>query len=317
MPSPATPPPPARWRAPLRIDLAGGTLDIWPVYLQLERPVTVNVAIDRYAEVELHRDARRPSSTLVGRILRELAAPGTSAHTDVACPRGSGLGGSSALAVALVTGILREQGERPSFARTLALVRDLEAQDIRTPTGEQDYVAALRGGLNVIRFAPGGPGIAPLDPAIAERLLARTVLFYTGEPHFSGINNWKVFRGVFDGAGAVRRQLQGIADLANDVAAALAADALEETARLVTREWKLRKALAPGITTPAIERAFAVARREGALGGKVCGAGGGGCAFVIAPEGGAARIAARLAGEGYLVLPARLARRGVRALRAG
>lgn len=297
------------YRAPLRIDLAGGTLDIWPLYLQLANPVTVNLAITRYAEVVVRPGPSQQSSSLVRRLATALGDPGF--ETDVQCPRGSGLGGSSALAVTLIRALLESRGERPSKARIFQLARDLEAMEIRTPTGDQDYLASLHGGLNVIAYGPGGPRVDRIEDRVGRAVMDRIVLFYTGVPHFSGINNWQVFRSVFDGDRAVKRRLDNIGAVAAELAAALKEESLDAAGRLIGREWRYRRKLADGITTGTIERAFAAGKKKGALSGKVCGAGGGGCAFLWCREGQADRVARAVSDEGLQLLSAKLSVRGL------
>ena len=242
----------------------------------------------------------------------ETLAPGSSVRTSVDCPRGSGLGGSSALAVALVRLLLKQRGKPAERERVFRLCRDLEAAEIRTPTGDQDYLAALYGGLNVIEFGPAGPRVEPVRD-VAGELLSRIVLIYTGEPHFSGINNWAVFRSVFDGDRSVRRRLADIGRVAADVADCLRRKDLDAVGRLVGQEWRLRKGLAADITTEAIDAAFRIGKRHGALAGKVCGAGGGGCALLYGESGTAPRIQTALEQAGFRILPTKRAGRGVHA----
>ena len=77
-------------------------------------------------------------------------------------------------------------------------------------------------------------------------------------------------------------------------------------------EWANRKKNAPGITTPLIDRLVEVTRRAGAVGAKVCGAGGGGCVFFLVERGAKARVASVIMGEGATVLPVSVAPQGVR-----
>lgn len=306
----------ATYRAPLRIDLAGGTLDIWPVYLQLRDPVTVNVAIARYAEATLVAGGPAPArGSLASRLFAAIPGRPVGIETRVDCPRGSGLGGSSALCVAIARALFDERNGRATPQDVFRLVRDVESQHIRTPTGDQDYLAAIHGGCSAIRFGAGGATVTRIRSAEAE-LGRRLVLFYTGVPHFSGINNWAVFRAVFDGDRGVRSRLQSIASVARDVASALEAGDLDRAGVLVGREWSYRRGLARGITTPELERAFALGKRHGAIAGKVCGAGGGGAAFLFAREGAAPALARRLSAAGFMLLPASVARRGVRRSRS-
>jgi D-glycero-alpha-D-manno-heptose-7-phosphate kinase len=293
--------------APCRIDLAGGTLDIWPLYLFHPGAVTVNVAIDRRAwcRVEtvpsgvriesrdtLARAEGRDVSevlgggalSLVAYILRALGIEsGVRVTTQSRVPAGSGLGGSSALAVAVAAAAARAIGRELDAEALWPVVRDAEAQCIAVPTGIQDYHAAIHGGVLGLRLQPGKVGVERIatDPAAVEECL---MLVDAGATRFSGINNWDVFKGQIDGDARVRQALAEIVSVASAVREALAAGRLDDVAGLMAQEWEARKRLAPGVTTPEIDRISAAARSSGGA-AKVCGAGGGGMVAVWAVPG--------------------------------
>ncbi|HZE89475.1 MAG TPA: hypothetical protein VE404_08010, partial [Verrucomicrobiae bacterium] len=93
---------------------------------------------------------------------------------------------------------------------------------------------------------------------------------------------------------ATRRGLRAIADIAREMEGALVRGDFDETARLLAAEWSERRGLSPEVSTPDTERALEVARRAGAVGGKICGAGGGGCLFVMGSPDSRTGIAAAL-----------------------
>jgi D-glycero-alpha-D-manno-heptose-7-phosphate kinase len=286
--------------APTRIDLAGGTIDLWPLYLFHEGAETVNVAIDLYARCRLEtggtgytlvsRDtgARLHAETLddlaedrtlelVARLVRFFKPePGLTVTTESAAPPGSGLGGSSALGIA-IAGALDElvgAGLERELLRTITT--NVETQVIRVPAGVQDYYPALYGGLNAVHLGVAGVSVEPL-PLDPEELERRLVLAYTGIPHFSGTNNWEIYKSHIDGDAGVCGRLGRIGATAARMRAALVAGDLDEAGIVLGEEWSNRRDLAPGVSTPAIEEFVAVARRAGAPTAKVCGAGGGGC----------------------------------------
>jgi D-glycero-alpha-D-manno-heptose-7-phosphate kinase len=319
--------------APTRIDLAGGTLDIWPLYLFHRGSVTVNVAIDRRAwcRVEtgvtgvrieskdtlaktegrnLDEVLEGGSLVLVACILRALGIEsGVKVVTQSRVPAGSGLGGSSALAVAVAAAASEAVG-RPLDADGLwPVVRDAEAQAIAVPTGIQDYLAAIHGGVLAIDLTPGriGVGRSPADPARVEECL---VLVDAGATRFSGINNWDVFKGQIDGDATVRGALAEILAAAAGLREALATHRYEEVPTLIAREWVARKRLAPGVTTPEVDRIVAAAESAGGA-AKVCGAGGGGMVAVWAPPGRRAAALAAVVEAGFKPVPFRLDLRGL------
>ena len=188
--------------------------------------------------------------------------------------------------------------------------RDVEAVVIRVPTGTQDHYPPAFGGAMAIHLVAGGERRESLACDLKE-LDRRLVLCYTGKPRQSGINNWEVFKDHIDGGGQVQKNLAQIAAVAREVRTALTSGRWAELGRLVNQEWALRRRNLPTISTPMIDRIIAGARRAGAVAGKVCGAGGGGCvALVIEPEA-RTRVEAVIEGVGATVLPMRVAREGV------
>jgi len=321
--------------APARIDLAGGTIDIWPISVMLPRAVTVNVAIelratatltgrsDRKVQVVSKDRGRRATRRLpfdpeaVGGPLvlplRLVAAFAPRRGLTLTCaasaPAGAGLGGSSTLGIAIGAALARFTGERIGRERLLQRVMNHEAALLQTPTGNQDYLAALHGGLCVYHHEADGSRREKL--AIPRGLEERLVLAYTGQPRHSGFSNWEMFRRFVDGDRVAVSRMQSIARIAREMAGLLRDGALDDAGRLLGEEGRLRYRLAPSVGTPALRDADRAARRAGALGVKVCGAGGGGCLVAFAPEGGAAAVAAAIAGTGARILPARIARRGL------
>jgi D-glycero-alpha-D-manno-heptose-7-phosphate kinase len=322
--------------APTRIDLAGGTLDIWPVSMLVPGAVTVNLAIDLPARVEItaRRDDRvqiiskdRKTRTTrrlpltpesidgnLALLLRLVAAfaprKGLTLVSHAEAPAGAGLGGSSTLGIAVAAALARFTGTRLGQQRMLARVMNLEAIELGVPTGNQDYLAALNGGLAAYHHEPDGTRreALPIPPGLADRL----VLGYTGQPRQSGFSNWDMFRRFVEGQRVTVRRMEAIARIARELCAALRAGDLDATGRLIGEEGRLRNSLAPSVSTALLMRAGAAARRAGALGVKVCGAGGGGCMVAFARSGRRDQVQQALVGCGVEILNARIARRGVR-----
>jgi galactokinase/mevalonate kinase-like predicted kinase len=172
----------------------------------------------------------------------------------------------------------------------------------------QDYLAALWGGLAAYHHGVDGVVRQPLPNA--DALASRLVLAYTGQPRQSGFSNWDMFRRYVEREAATKRRMETIARLARAMRDALAAGDLDETGRLLGAEGRLRYSLAPSVATPALRAADAAARRAGALGAKVCGAGRG-CLVAFAREGRRDDVARAIARTGASLLAVRVARRGV------
>jgi D-glycero-alpha-D-manno-heptose-7-phosphate kinase len=162
----------------------------------------------------------------------------------------------------------------------LEIAQNIECQVIDVPTGVQDYRPALFGGINAVELNVDGVRRVPIavDPADLER---RIVLAYTNASRNSGINNWETIKRHIDGDHEVRARFARIRDVAVAMRQALEQRDWAAVGRHVADEWENRKRLARGATTPAIDAMLDAAVRAGAVGGKVCGAGGGGCLFCI------------------------------------
>jgi D-glycero-alpha-D-manno-heptose-7-phosphate kinase len=325
---PAGPPASSRTAARTwcRVDLAGGTLDIWPLGLLHRGACTVNVAVDVAARVELLRRpsgyrvvaagevvdagstdelARHPSAALAGLVAAHLGLPPVEIRLESDSPRGGGLGASSALVVAAIAAgeaLLGLESSGPE--RTSALARDLEAVLMGLPTGAQDHYPAILGGALELRHLPGGRELRRLEVDL-DALGRHLVVAFTGSSHFSAGTNWQVIRRRLEGDRETVRCFAGIAAAAAAIGGALESGELERVGKLMEEEWSYRRRLAAEVSTPRIEELLTAAARAGAWGGKACGAGGGGCIAVLAPESARAAVAAALASAGATVLAAR------------
>jgi D-glycero-alpha-D-manno-heptose-7-phosphate kinase len=188
---------------------------------------------------------------------------------------------------------------------------NVECQTIHVPTGVQDYRPALYGGVAAIELGVAGirrVGLS-VDPKELER---RIVLAYTGMPRNSGTNNWEIIKRHTDGDRHIFECFERIRDTAAAMRTALERGDWNEVGRHIATEWDNRKRLAPGVTTPVIDDLMARAHGAGAIAGKVCGAGGGGCLFCYGPPEARAAIAAALAGGGARILDYRIETEGLR-----
>jgi D-glycero-alpha-D-manno-heptose-7-phosphate kinase len=325
-------------QAPCRADLAGGTIDLWPLYLFHPGALTLNFAVnilttcritplktkrihfrsldthieEEFADLDALRKARKFRHSLGARMVQFFAPrEGLLVETNSESPAGAGISGSSALMIATAAALARFVDRHVTLEQMRVIAQNVEAQTINVPTGCQDYYPALYGGISSIHLDADGihREALPIEP---EEIESRFVLAYTGAPRQSGINNWEVFKAHIDGDKRVFRNFARIAEIASAMHKALLRTDWNEVAVLLREEWKLRRTNAPGITTKLIDKLITVADKNGGLAAKACGAGGGGCVIFLAEEGATSRVAAAIGENGGHVLPLQVARNGLR-----
>jgi D-glycero-alpha-D-manno-heptose-7-phosphate kinase len=321
--------------APTRIDLAGGTIDIWPLYLFHSGAITLNAAISLRAHVllESRNDGRvelrsidtdrtvsapqssaldaRGDLSLLALLARHYKLENATLTTRGESPAGAGIAGSSALTIASCGALARWTGASSQADDILQVAMNVECQTIRVPTGVQDYRPALYGGVAAIELGVDGITRVALDvdPAELER---RIVLAYTGAPRNSGTNNWDITKRHTDGDQHVFDCFERIRDTAAAMRDAVERSDWDEVGRQIAIEWDNRKRLAPGVTTPIIDDLIERARAAGAQAAKVCGAGGGGCLFCYGPPSAHEAIGSALTAGGARLLEYRIETEGLR-----
>jgi len=311
--------------APTRIDLAGGTYDIWPLYLLHDGAQTINVAISLRAHCTLTSrndfgvslrsddagdvvDATGPETLpvdtlpLLARLVRHFGARGVDVRTRSESPMGAGIAGSSAMAVAVTGALAAFTGRTLADDELLQVAMNVEAQVLGVPAGVQDYRPAFYGGVSAVELGTAGVrrvGLSVNTDALSQRL----VLAYTGATRNSGINNWDVMVRRINRDPAVIEAFDGIRDAATGIRHAIERGDWTGVAAHMNREWEHRKRLAPGVTTAEIEELLSRAWEAGARAGKVCGAGGGGCVVCLVEPADRRAVAVAIARTGAIVLP--------------
>ena len=321
--------------APTRIDLAGGTIDIWPLYLFHDGATTLNAAISLRAHVEIEArtdgaielrsvDTNRTSRaahwseldhtnelSLLALLARHYRLENATLTTRGESPAGAGIAGSSALTIAVCGALARWTHASSDPEHLLQVAMNVECQTIQVPTGVQDYRPALYGGVAAIELGVTGVSRAGID-VDPRGLEQRIVLAYTGAPRNSGTNNWEITKRHIDGDRHIFDCFERIRDTAVAMRAALERGDWDEVGRQIAIEWDNRKRLAPGVTTSTIDDLIARATAAGATAAKVCGAGGGGCLFCYGPPRAHAAIAEALAAGGARLLDYRIEIEGLR-----
>ena len=324
--------------APTRIDLAGGTLDLPPLYLFHPQSLTVNAAIDVKARVTISAHERveivsrdqnetalydspediswqeHPRLELILRLIQSFQ-PALPMRVEVTseAPAGSGLGGSSVIAIALTAALARWYNRPLSPEELVEHAKSIETQTIRVPTGYQDYWGAVYGGLHAYEMGLNGKlQRTPLgSKAFLEELQRHLLLVYVGVPHFSGANNWELFKRHIDGDAATVAFFERLKDNALAMKAALLSADIRQVAAALNRDWETRRAMLPTMTTPEIDRLIAETFQAGAFGARVCGAGAGGCTVLLINPDRREALTALVQQMEMQVLPANIAGNGV------
>ena len=320
--------------APTRIDLAGGTIDIWPLYLFHDGATTVNAAISLRAHVDIasrtdgrielrsidgNRSVGAASAaaldgagdlSLLALLAKHYGVENATVTTRGESPAGAGIAGSSALCIALCGAMARWSGASTDPEDILRVAMNVECQTIRVPTGVQDYRPALYGGIAAVELGVDGITRVGLD-VDAHELERRIVVAYTGAPRNSGTNNWEITKRHIDGDRHIFDCFERIRDTAAAMRGALERGDWDEVGRQIATEWENRKRLAPGVTTATIDDLIDRARAAGATAAKVCGAGGGGCLFCYGPPAARSAVADALAAGGARLLDYRIEAQGL------
>lgn len=309
--------------APTRVDLAGGTIDIPPLFLFHEGAATVNFAVSLLAHcrIETRDDGRiilesvdqkdrvettvDDISTLRDETRLSLLSklvyffrPETGFHmtTESKAPAGAGLAGSSTLNIACIGALNKLVGDRYAPDRFIPIAANVECQVIGVPTGYQDYYPAAYGRVACLHFRPDG--ISREELAVdASRLESRIAICYTGEPRNSGVNNWEITKRHIDGDREIFDIFDLIRDTAIEMRSAVLGHDFNAVGRLLAESHPQRKRLSPNITTPQMDRIIDKAMANGAIAPKICGAGGGGCIAFFCEDGRRADVEKALAVE--------------------
>lgn len=289
-------------RAPVRISFAGGGTDL-PAYYQKHGGLVVSTTIDKYFYLFVNLngvDAVQIASSDYRTFYRhrrgepmfwggDLSLPraflhqlgiegGISLFLASEIPPGTGLGSSSAVAVALAKALSALCGMELAPGHLAELASYVEIDKLSMPIGRQDQYAAAFGGLNAIHFGPNGVQVERLilRPEIERTLEQRIMLFFTGTARTAASILKDQRAATQQGETDTMASLHQIKAMAQTTLKLLRAGDLDGFGALMHESWQAKKRLAKGITNPQIDEAYTAARAHGALGGKIAGAGGGG-----------------------------------------
>ncbi|MDE0009940.1 MAG: hypothetical protein OXU36_02270 [Candidatus Poribacteria bacterium] len=294
-------------QAPTRIDLAGGWTDLIPFAMETDGFV-LNAAIDLYVSATLMPQERKvvtlqsadaqqrfclqsAPSVINGLSLPEAiiltVRPGSGYRLalDSQVPKGGGLGGSGAIGVMLVSLLHTFAGKQLKSRQIVDIANQIE-RETGIPCGKQDHYASVLGGFNFLQ-CHGEAVVATrlnLNNKVVQRLQQSLFLVYTGESHFSGEILQNVVDAYISGNRQTREALSALRRIAQEMKVALCQGDLSSIGYLLADNWHYQKQLHPSVTSKRVEHLFEIAERNGSIGGKACGAGGGGCLVFYCPQ---------------------------------
>lgn len=280
--------------APTRIDLAGGTIDIWPIWAILGECTTINVAIDLPSEVTVSIPSKRHSifknapnsigSALINIVLEYYHSYyNLTQQVDINIkshyPKRAGLGGSSSVLLSLISCLDAYLGIQRSHAETINLASNIEAKLLRGPTGTQDYYPILWGGINIIhyRLDQVKHELIPAEDEIYESLLDSILLVKPKGCHESGNLNWTLIRNFVEGKKDTIRQINRIMEAANLVYDSLKDGNVTEFYKGINIDMCARKSLGKNIVPEVFCQLIEWLGERDVNAAKICGAGGDAC----------------------------------------
>lgn len=230
------------------------------------------------------------------------SVPGIEIRTRSEAPPGSGLGTSASLGVAVIGALMTYIGKSPLPSEVADLAYRLETEELGLLTGTQDQYAATYGGVSMWQCNGENVSYFPIRVSrdVELDLEKRCVLVYTGQSRLSS-NVHKHVRKAF-AKKTNHEAIKGLVEVTKEAADLLNKNDLDGFGALLTRNWEFQKRLHKNVTNPDIDRYFDIALEKGALGGKACGAGGGGCLLFFAEKGKDYMLRRALKEEGLEIL---------------
>lgn len=240
----------------------------------------------KYSKTETVSDISQLEHPILKTILHEMQIKGGWELSSIAdIPSGTGMGSSSSFTVGVLHNLHAVKSMYASKEDLAAGACRVEIDLLGEPIGKQDQYAAAYGGLNVIEFQPGGTvTVSPvvLKPETSAALQDNLLMFYTGNQRSASAILAQQKKNVSqeDKFNTLKQMVQLVYEL-RDV---LYKEQLDEFGRLLHENWLMKRSLASSISNPLIDEAYETAMKNGALGGKLLGAGGGGFMLFYCPK---------------------------------
>lgn len=289
-------------RTPFRVSFAGGGSDIASFY-EKHGGCVLSTAINKYMYISVHPSFSKASTVLkysktesvddleeiehkyFKKILKLLDVKGVEIVSTADVPAGTGLGSSSSFTVGVLHALYAYKGKYVSKERLASEACDIEIKHLLNPIGKQDQYAAAYGGMNFYQFRKDGS--VTVDPVIMhdsarQQLEKNLMMFYTGQLH-SASEILKEQSSNITVGDKEANQIR-MCGLAHDLRKELQENNIDAMGEILHENWMLKKTLASGISNPVIDQAYETAVANGAIGGKLLGAGGGGFLLFYVPQ---------------------------------
>lgn len=284
-------------RTPFRITLGGGGTDL-PAYYSKYGGFIFSAAIDKFMYINInvpivdrlvrlkysqsetvqHREELRHD--IAKEALRMMEIEDSIEIVSMAdVPSGTGLGSSSCYAVGLLTGLHSLKREYVPLEKLAEEACCIEMEKLKKPIGKQDQYMAALGGLRVLEIEKDGnvkTRVPRIDEETAEAMNRKLLMFYTGLSRSADAILAEQSRGAQESNSAVTENMHEIKELGYKVLEAAESGNITDIGLLFDEHWKRKKKLATNMTNPWLDEIYALAKENGALGGKISGAGGGG-----------------------------------------
>lgn len=290
-------------RTPFRVSFAGGGSDL-PSFYRRHEGCVLSTSIDKYMYVDIHptfnredtvikynkteivSDIRKIKHPIARQLLLDHKLSGVEIVSTADIPSGTGLSTSSAYTVGLIHALYAFEGKFCSQERIAREACKLEIDELGEPVGKQDQYGTAVGGLKFIRFLPDDS--VDVEPLVISKhthtlLNENLLLFYTGMTHSAGEILKEQNHNVI-GEGKKFENLVQMTGLARQMRNALITGNLEDFGYIMNENWILKRNLAKSISNKVIETYYKIAMDNGAIGGKLLGAGGGGFLLFYCPE---------------------------------
>ena len=246
-------------------------------YISIHPYFNENQTLLKYSENELVDEISQIKHKIFRQVLGDMNVHGVEITSTADIPGGTGLGSSSTFTVGLLNTLNCYNGKFVSKNKLAALACEVEIEKLGNPIGKQDQYGAALGGLNFIKFNQDGS--VSHEPIMMEgktykKLQKNLLMFYTGTTRSANTILAEQTKNITSEDKA--KNLLKMCGLAKDMKSALESNDISSFGKILDEGWQLKKELASGIANPAIDEAYDIAMKNGALGGKLLGAGGGG-----------------------------------------